>query len=408
MTVPVALAYVLLAFLATPAYTDVEVLIDVLDDHLIVALLIVLVPFGIFHWSWQKTVMGLEAAIPEFLNRLSGINQVGLTLAQAITIVVRADLGVLTYEIKKIKRDIDWGASVQDALVRFEERIRTPTIARAVTLITTASRMTGGIGDVLNIAARDAAMSETLKRERRGEMFIYVTIVYLVFIVFLFVVAVIDAQFLSALAGVDALAAGSMPGGLSFGNTPIATFERLLFHACLIQALFSGLIAGEMGRVAPGGGQTRRRDDIHRVRGLHRLPVVHRFRMNRPYPAFAPSPRAPLPGTPPPRSTRASPRRNTHTLLRHLHPPGLQPPPRPSPGEGSVCDTRWEAVPGSGPHAGFPEGGRQGAGVARPPGYGDPVPPCREFRDRILYPPPPNTLLVIQDVYSWRTCRYRV
>lgn len=246
-TVPVALAYVLLAFLATPAYTDVEVLIDVLDDHLVVALLIVLVPFGIFHWSWQKTVMGLEAAIPEFLNRLSGINQVGLTLAQAITIVVRADLGVLTYEIKKIKRDIDWGASVQDALVRFEERIRTPTIARAVTLITTASRMTGGIGDVLNIAARDAAMSETLKRERRGEMFIYVTIVYLVFIVFLFVVAVIDAQFLSALAGVDALATGSMPGGLSFGNTPVATFERLLFHACLIQALFSGLIAGEMG-----------------------------------------------------------------------------------------------------------------------------------------------------------------
>jgi len=246
-TVPVALAYVLLAFLATPAYTDVEVLIDILDDHLVVALLIVLVPFGIFHWSWQKTVMGLEAAIPEFLNRLSGINQVGLTLAQAITIVVRADLGVLTYELKKIKRDIDWGASVQDALVRFEERIRTPTIARAVTLITTASRMTGGIGDVLNIAARDAAMSETLKRERRGEMFIYVTIVYLVFIVFLFVVAVIDAQFLSALAGVDALATGSMPGGLSFGNTPVATFERLLFHACLIQALFSGLIAGEMG-----------------------------------------------------------------------------------------------------------------------------------------------------------------
>jgi len=38
-----------------------------------------------------------------------------------------------------------------------------------------------------------------------------------------------------------------MPGGISFGSTSIATFERLLFHACLIQALFTGLIAGEMG-----------------------------------------------------------------------------------------------------------------------------------------------------------------
>ncbi|HOZ44344.1 MAG TPA: type II secretion system F family protein, partial [Methanoculleus sp.] len=247
VTVPVALVYVLLAFFMTPAYTDVEVLIDVLDDHIIIALLIILVPFGAFHWFWQKTVMGLEAAIPEFLNRLSGINQVGLTLVQAITIVVKADLGVLTYEIKKIKRDIDWGASIQDALVRFEERIRTPAIARAVTLITTASRMTGDIGEVLNIAARDAAMSETLKRERRGEMFIYVAIVYLVFIVFLFVVIVIDTQFLSALAETEILSPGGVSGGISFGKTPVITFERLLFHACLIQALFSGLIAGEMG-----------------------------------------------------------------------------------------------------------------------------------------------------------------
>jgi flagellar protein FlaJ len=143
VAVPVALVYVTLAFLATPHYSDFEVLIDVLDDHVIVALLIVLAPFGIFHWLWQKKVMGFEAAIPEFLDRLSGINQVGLTLAQAITIVVKADLGILTYEIRKVKRDIEWGASVHEALLRFEERISTPTIARAVTLITTASRMTG-------------------------------------------------------------------------------------------------------------------------------------------------------------------------------------------------------------------------------------------------------------------------
>jgi len=248
VTVPVALAYVLLTLLATPAYPDVEILIDVLDDHLIVALLIVLLPFGIFHQLWRKKVMDLEASIPEFLHRLSGINQVGLTLAQAIQVLVKADLGVLTYEIRKIQRDIDWGASVQEALVRFEVRIRTPTIARVVTLITTASRMTGDIGEVLNIAARDAAISENLKRERRSEMFIYTAIVYLVFIVFLFVVAVIDTQFLSVLAEINALAASDpVAGPVPLGNTPIITFERLLYHGCLIQALFSGLIAGQMG-----------------------------------------------------------------------------------------------------------------------------------------------------------------
>jgi len=248
VTVPVALAYVLLTLLSTPAYPDLEILIDVLDDHLIVALLIVLLPFGIFHQLWRRKVMDIEASIPEFLHRLSGINQVGLTLAQAIQVLVKADLGVLTYEIRKIQRDIEWGASVQEALVRFEVRIRTPTIARVVTLITTASRMTGDIGEVLNIAARDAAISENLKRERRSEMFIYTAIVYLVFIVFLFVVAVIDTQFLSALAELNTLTAGDLAGSpVPIGSTPIITFERLLYHGCLIQALFSGLIAGQMG-----------------------------------------------------------------------------------------------------------------------------------------------------------------
>ncbi|MFA7562299.1 MAG: type II secretion system F family protein [Methanoculleus sp.] len=255
VTVPLALAYVLLVFLATPAYADLELLVDVLDDHLIVALLLILIPFGVFHLFWQNKVMAIEASIPEFLNRLSGINQVGLTLAQAIEILVRADLGVLTYEIKKVGRDIEWGASVQDALVRFEERIRTPTIARSITLITTASRMTGDIGEVLSIAARDAAISENLKRERQGEMFIYTAIVYLVFIVFLFVVVIIDTQFLSVLADVNALAPDStMADPVSLGDTSVTTFRLLLYHACLVQAFFSGLIAGQMGEASLRAG----------------------------------------------------------------------------------------------------------------------------------------------------------
>jgi flagellar protein FlaJ len=254
VTVPVALAYILLTLLAIPAYPDPEVFIDVLDDHLVVALLVILIPFGIFHYLWRRKAMAIEAGIPDFLDRLAGINQVGLTLVQAITILVKANLGVLSYEIKKIKRDLEWGASIQEALVRFEERIRTPAIARTVTLITKASLMTGDIGDVLTIAARDATMSEILKRERQAEMFIYTLIVYLVFIVFLFVVVVIDTRFLSVLAGVDTLALAGAAGSMPVGSIAVTTFERLLYHACLIQAFFSGLIAGAMGEASLRAG----------------------------------------------------------------------------------------------------------------------------------------------------------
>jgi flagellar protein FlaJ len=108
---------------------------------------------------------------------------------------------------------------------------------------------------VLSIAARDAAISENLKRERGGEMFIYTAIVYLVFIVFLFVVAVIDTQFLSVLADVNTLSPGGMvTDPVSLGDTSVTTFRLLLYHACLIQALFSGLIAGQMGEASLRAG----------------------------------------------------------------------------------------------------------------------------------------------------------
>jgi len=113
-----------------------------------------------------------------------------------------------------------------------------------VTLITKASEMSGQIGEVLAIAASDAKMSETLKKERLSEMFIYTAIVYLSFFVFLYVVAVLDTQFLPVLAHIGTSGI-SMGGPLSgIGSVPIKAFNRLLYHACLIHSLFSGLIAG--------------------------------------------------------------------------------------------------------------------------------------------------------------------
>jgi flagellar protein FlaJ len=224
-----------------------EILIDVIDDHIVIAILIVFIPYAIFYELWRKNVQGMETLIPDFLERMAGINQVGLTIAQAISIMVNTNLGLLSYEIKRIKRDIDWGASFSDALVRFEDRIRTPLIARTVTLITKASQMSGSISDVLTIAASDAKMSYILKRERLSEMFIYTAIIYLAFLVFLFVVAVITSQFIPVLGTIDTagIPSGSALAGIS--TVSLRAMERLMYHAVLVQALFSGLIAGQMG-----------------------------------------------------------------------------------------------------------------------------------------------------------------
>ncbi len=195
-TIPVFLIYIIVLYILTPSYADPEIYYDIVDDHLIIAMLIIVVPYALFFELWRRKLRGIESSIPDFLDRLSGINRVGLTLAGAIDVLVKANLGLISYEIRRIKRDLEWGASVRDALIRFEERVNTAAVARTVTLITKASEMSGDIGEVLGIASGDARMSETLKKERSGEMFIYTVIIYLAFFVFIFVVSVLNTNFL--------------------------------------------------------------------------------------------------------------------------------------------------------------------------------------------------------------------
>jgi len=252
VTVPLAVIYLVFLFFNTPQYADPEIYYAVVDDHIIIALLIILLPYAVFIELWRKRVRSIEASTPDFLDRLAGINRVGMTIAGAIGILVRANLGLISYEIKRIKRDLDWGSSINDALFRFEKRIRTATIARTVTLITKASEMSGDIGEVLNIASSDARMSETLKRERTGEMFIYTVIIYLAFFVFVFVVSVLNTNFLTIIENMAETGASgaSVTSGGAFTQTSamaVDSFRRLMYHTCLIQAFFSGLIAGQMG-----------------------------------------------------------------------------------------------------------------------------------------------------------------
>jgi flagellar protein FlaJ len=254
ITVPIAIIYVIIVLMNTPHYSDIETTINVVDDHVVIALLIVLIPYAVFYEIWSRKVLGIQALIPDFLERMAGINQVGLTIAQAIAIMVNTNLGLLSYEIRRIKRDMEWGANFTEALMRFEERVSTPSIARTVTLITKASEMSGQIGEVLSIASSDAKMTEILKRERLAEMFIYTAIVYLSFFVFLFVVGVLTTQFLPVLATISTQGLPSTGALSGIGSIPIITFNRLLYHACLVQALFSGLIAGQMGESSLAAG----------------------------------------------------------------------------------------------------------------------------------------------------------
>ncbi len=247
VSVPVALIYLVISIFSGMKKPD---FIDYIDDKIVFTVLIIIIPLMVFHEYKRGWEERLQSQMPDFLKKLASTNETGMTLRDSIKLMTRSDLG-MGKEIKKIWNDIDWGLSINEALVRFANRIRTHIVARSVTLLTKANESSGDMSEVLNVAARDVAAEQELKNERRVNMFIYVVIIYISFLVFIGIIYIISTTFLAEMvkAG-EKVSSGGGAGGavpLSLSREKLAVYNRAFFHGALIQGFSSGLIAGVMG-----------------------------------------------------------------------------------------------------------------------------------------------------------------
>ncbi len=245
LTAPLALIYLFLAIFHGIRKPD---FIDYIDDKIVFIFYIMVVPLALFYEYKKRREEWIQSHFPDFLKKLASTNETGMTLAESIQLLTRADLG-LSKEIKKVWNDINWGVSVSEALKRFANRVRTHLVARSITLLTHANESSGDIGEVLSVAARDASAEQELKHERKTSMFIYVIIIYISFMVFIGIIYIISTTFLAEMvkAGETATAGGRSAVPLSLTTETLGKYNRMFFHGALIQGFTSGLIAGAMG-----------------------------------------------------------------------------------------------------------------------------------------------------------------
>jgi flagellar protein FlaJ len=245
VTAPVALIYLVISIFHAMKAPD---FIDYIDDRIIFTAYMLIIPLMIFHEYKKIKEDRIQSQMPDFLKKLASTNETGMTLRDSLKLMTRSDIG-LSKEIKKIWNDIEWGLAINEALVRFANRVRTHLVSRSVTLLTKANESSGDIGEVLNVAARDVAAEQELKVERRINMFIYVVIIYISFMVFIGIIYIISTTFLEEMvkAGEKVTSSGSAAVPLSLSREKLNVYNRMFFHGALIQGFSSGLIAGVMG-----------------------------------------------------------------------------------------------------------------------------------------------------------------
>ncbi len=213
VTIPLALIIFIGGFVSMVMSYGIQVLFKstIIDDFLVLAVLVAIVPVAILDFKEQRRVKNLENALPNFFRDLAGMNDSGMTLPNAVHIVAGAEYSTLTPHIRKLDQDMSWGAGFVEAMYRFGKDLGTPLADRSVDLIAKASKAGGDISEVLRAAAKDTFEVVNLAQERSNNMLIYVIIVLVSFAVFLFVIAILISSFLTtmATAGASAAAAGA-------------------------------------------------------------------------------------------------------------------------------------------------------------------------------------------------------
>jgi flagellar protein FlaJ len=216
---------------------------------LLIGILFLTGPIGLYYYLANRKIINLEDRLGDFLRDLAESARSGQTLHQSIRTASGGDYGSLSPEIKTMAQQISWGVAATDAMAAFGERVKTPLVLRAVTLIIEASNAGGEVSKVLDAAATDTREIQLLRKERKVEMGMYVMVIFIAFFVFLVVIAIVYATFvpqMKKLAG-SFSGGGGMAGGMNPSEVDFDEVKLIYMMAGAVNGVGCGLVAGLMG-----------------------------------------------------------------------------------------------------------------------------------------------------------------
>ncbi|GAB3416364.1 type II secretion system F family protein [Haloparvum alkalitolerans] len=253
LTVPAALVLVGVAFAtgAAPVAVDQWIAEPIWSTFIwiYVPAYLTLVPLAFFH-AWNERARGaITGKLSDNLRKLSSANDTGQTLLESIDTVADTSSGKLAEEFEMMYAKVNYGMSLRDAMVEFNNKYRIPRLARTIKLISEAQEASSQITDVLTTAAQASENQDDIERERKSRTRMQVAIILMTYVTLLGVMAILQTQFIDVMADLveqgGGGGGGGGAGGMDFGGGVDPDLLSLLFfHAVTLQAILSGFISG--------------------------------------------------------------------------------------------------------------------------------------------------------------------
>ncbi len=248
--------------------------IGIIGNFVIIAMLIGVLPYVLMSYFDYQKIKLIEEQFPTFLRDLAESQKAGTNLPDALRNASKVDYGRLTGEIKRISDQLSWGVPLQEVLDRFSKRMRkSDLIARSVRLINEAYSSGGDIAETMEANAVDVNAIKEAEKERRSMMAQHVTMMYMIYFIFVGIVLALSKTLLPMLemnvagglvgfGGFQDPCIGCPAGGFfcvscstfstissvfSLGAGAAAYYRSIFLSMILIQGIFTGIVSGQIG-----------------------------------------------------------------------------------------------------------------------------------------------------------------
>lgn len=271
MTIGISLGIIIVGFLVSGK----EEFTGVFANLIILSTFIMAVPQFLISYQEYRAIKEMEAKFPTFLRDIIESLSAGLPLHKAILNVSKLDYGKFSVELRKAANQITWGIPVNRVLNQFADRVkRSKRMFTSLKLINESYTSGGDVISILNTVADNSNLLEDAEKERQSLLSQYVLLMYAISIMFIVIVVAISKLIMPIFSQTAGSEEASEMIGLGnpcdncmgFECVPCSLYEgtsyylfsidpdnisayyvSLFFYMSVMQAIFSGLVAGQIG-----------------------------------------------------------------------------------------------------------------------------------------------------------------
>jgi len=249
--------------------------LGILANAILLSTFVVAAPQFLFLYEKYRSIKQMEEKFPLFLRDIIESLRSGMPLHKSIITSGAFDYGKLSVEVKKMTNQLTWDLPLHKVLDQFAARVkRSRRLCTSIEIIREAHLSGGDVVSTIETVANNSNILEEAEKERRSILNQYVVLMYAICFIFIGIVVAINNLMIPIFeVSSTTIGGGEVIGitnpcfscfGLScivcdlFQGTSVYLFSidittiasyyiALFFYMSIIQAMFTGLVAGQIG-----------------------------------------------------------------------------------------------------------------------------------------------------------------